>query len=114
MVGGSQLIIRCKEAIVMTQEDDKRTLINTVSSIPPSVWVFLIGQMVAGAYWLIRLDSRVQENTKIVIEMEERVRQIDLVQKRVDVITNYLIGRVVVPIPPPSKEEPRPPLQSPP
>src|SRR3954466_1541134 len=108
MVGGSQLIIRCK---IMTQEDDKRTLINTVSSIPPSVWVFLIGQMVAGAYWLIRLDSRVQENTKIVIEMEERVRQIDLVQKRVDVITNYLIGRVVVP---PSKDEPRPPLQVPP
>jgi hypothetical protein len=67
--------------------------------------------MVTGAYWLIRLDNRVQENTKVVIEMEQKVKQIDLLQKRLDTITNYLVGRVIAPIEPPKADEPRPQLQ---
>ena len=61
----------------MTEDSGKKTLMELIFSVPVSVWIFLIGQATAGGLWIIKLTEQINDNTKLVAQIQKKVDDLD-------------------------------------
>jgi hypothetical protein len=98
----------------MSEPGNGRSIVGVLSQMPIGIWVAIVGQLLGFAFWLIKLDNRVQLQGEYIAALQAQIKVMDekdthagnIVSERVGHIerevawlVNYITGAPRLPVP---------------